>query len=147
MDRRTVTKVLRHTKPDAHERGQPRWRLRTILDSLETNAASSARHRDNNDLDDELNRLYQEFDATYDSIKALPTLTARRSATLKLTTLIARTYRLFRQRNALDGEDSVFTNLKADKLLFLIARGFEKPCAWTLDEARANLYASDDDAA
>jgi hypothetical protein len=40
-DRRTVTKALRHTPPDAKQKGQPRWRLRTILDALDELPGSS----------------------------------------------------------------------------------------------------------
>jgi hypothetical protein len=40
-DRRTVTKALRHTKPDAKQHGQPRWRLRTVLDALDELPGSS----------------------------------------------------------------------------------------------------------
>jgi hypothetical protein len=35
VDRRTVTKALRRTKPDGKERGQDRWRLKTILTALD----------------------------------------------------------------------------------------------------------------
>jgi hypothetical protein len=34
-DRRTITKALRHVRPDKKERGQDRWRLATILNALD----------------------------------------------------------------------------------------------------------------
>jgi hypothetical protein len=40
-DRRTVTNALRHAKPDAKQHGQPRWRLRTVLDALDELPGSS----------------------------------------------------------------------------------------------------------
>jgi hypothetical protein len=46
-DRRTVTRALRHTKPDAKQNGQPRWRLRTILDALDelpSGSSNAPRH-------------------------------------------------------------------------------------------------------
>jgi hypothetical protein len=62
--------------------------------------------------------------------------------------LILKADGLFRSRNKLHGEDPEFTNLKGDKILLLIARGFEEPCGWSLDEAWHNLYSinwADDD--
>jgi hypothetical protein len=40
-DRRTITRALRHTKPDGKERGQPRWKLKTILEALDQLPGSS----------------------------------------------------------------------------------------------------------
>src|SRR5438105_3322496 len=40
-DRATLVRALRHVKGDSHERGQPRYRMRTITDAL---AAQEARN-------------------------------------------------------------------------------------------------------
>jgi len=40
-DRSTITRALRHTKPDGKERGQPRWKLKTILEALDQLPGSS----------------------------------------------------------------------------------------------------------
>lgn len=67
---------------------------------------------------------------------------------IKLGPLVLEADRLLRSRNALAGEEPEYTNLKDDKILLLIARGFEEPCEWSLDEAWHNLYSvnwDDDD--
>jgi hypothetical protein len=52
-DRRTITKALRHMEPDSKQKGQPRWRLRTILDALDELPGSSNAPRRRNDCNDE----------------------------------------------------------------------------------------------
>ena len=44
-DRRTITKALRHTKPDGKQHGQDRWRLKTILAALEVDRRFRSSHR------------------------------------------------------------------------------------------------------
>jgi hypothetical protein len=47
-DRRTVTKAMRHVKPDKLEHGAPRWKLPTILSALDQLPGSSGAPRRHN---------------------------------------------------------------------------------------------------
>jgi hypothetical protein len=82
-DRATLVRALRHVKPDGRERGQARYRLRTITDALATHegrtngAAPAGRDRLRprlGEIADELERAHRELDAKRALIKTLPTL-------------------------------------------------------------------------
>jgi hypothetical protein len=85
-DRATLVRALRHIKPDGHERGQARYRLRTITDAL---AAHEARNNGSShgepdrlrsrlgEIADELEQTHKELDAKRELIKAQPTLDAK----------------------------------------------------------------------
>jgi hypothetical protein len=66
-DRRSVQKSLRHVQPDKMERGQPRWKLLTILRALEglPNAVSNKRRAPRLASDGYLNTLTDEEFAEY----------------------------------------------------------------------------------
>jgi hypothetical protein len=85
-DRATLVRALRHVKPDSHQRGQPRYSMRTITDAL---AAQEARNNGSygagagtnrsrlGEIADELERAHAELDAKRELIKAQPTLDAK----------------------------------------------------------------------
>jgi hypothetical protein len=85
-DRATLVRALRHIKPDGHERGQARYRLRTITDAL---AAHEARNNGSShselgrrrsrlgEIADELEQTHEELDARRAQIKKLPTLVSK----------------------------------------------------------------------
>lgn len=87
-DRTTLVRALRHVKPDGHQRGQPRYRMRTITDAL---AAQEVRNNVSNrggadrlrsrlgEIADELEQTHKELDAKREQIKAQPTLDAKQS--------------------------------------------------------------------
>jgi hypothetical protein len=79
-DRRSVQKSLRHVQPDKLEKGQPRWRLPTILRALDQLPSSSTapRRRASNVTsasdDDEFTRTFkvaEAFTRASDAIVAL----------------------------------------------------------------------------
>jgi hypothetical protein len=75
-DRRTVTKALRHTPPDKKEKGQPRWKLPTILAALDELPGSSGAPRRHNTghtstSDDETFNIFETFVRASDAIVAL----------------------------------------------------------------------------
>jgi hypothetical protein len=85
-DRATLVRALRHVNPDGRERGQPRYRLRTITDALaahegRTNGAALAGHdrlrARLGEIADELEQAHRELDAKRELIKTLPTLDAK----------------------------------------------------------------------
>lgn len=139
--RRTIKRALRNTPPDSRERGQPRWKMTTILGALEKNTTPPQAFGkiENNTLSGELERLYTEFDGRYDEVRSAPTLAKRRKLAFKLAPLIAQTDRLQRLRDAADGLDHEHVCLRADRIFYLIMLGFETPCGWSHDQTWANL--------
>jgi hypothetical protein len=133
-DRRTIARAMRHVTPDAKERGQPRWRMKTILDALGQTGVQTERRNDGGSQRAFLNSLYEQFDAAYDRMRAEPSLEKRRAMTLKLAPLIEQTDRLQREVSAAEGEPELLTQLRADKIYMLIMRGFEGPCEWSQAE-------------
>lgn len=128
-DRRTLVKSLRHTPPDGKQGGAARWRLKTIIDAL--SAMQPAPTPSDTSLDPMLDAMSTRFDRSYDAMKALPTLAARRKAAVTLAPMLDAMHRAIRAhgRNMDVGEE--LADYRADHLLFLHYRGFEQPCNWT----------------
>jgi hypothetical protein len=79
-DRRTVGKALRHVPPDKKEKGQPRWRLPTILSALDQLPGSSGAPRRHNadhgtasdaEFIDKTFTVFETFTRASDAIVAL----------------------------------------------------------------------------
>lgn len=81
-DRQTLVRALRHVPPDGSERGQPRYRLKTITDALvaherRTHGGGAGRDPLRSRLGviaDELEDLHRLLDAKRAVIRSLPTL-------------------------------------------------------------------------
>lgn len=83
-DRATLVRALRHVTPDGHERGQPRYRMRTITEALGAHEARNSGHAGHDrlrsrlgEIADELEQTHKELDAKREVIKAEPTLDAK----------------------------------------------------------------------
>jgi hypothetical protein len=124
-DRATLVRALRHIKPDGHERGQARYRLRTITDAL---AAHEARNNGSShgepdrlrsrlgEIADELEQTHKELDAKRELIKAQPTLDAKQPhsrAAMKV---------LERLRDLYDEADEIMLKLDPTTLLPFVSR-------------------------
>ena len=130
-DRRTIVRAMRHVMPDAKERGQPRWRMKTILDALDRNGTRTEQRNEGGSQRAFLDSLYEKFDAAYDQMRAAPSLAKRRAMALKLAPLIEQMNRMEREVSRAAGEPELLTELRADKIYMLIMRGFEGPCEWS----------------
>lgn len=85
-DRATLVRALRLVTPDDQQRGQPRYRMRTITDAL---AAQEVRNNVSTrgggdrlrsrlgEIADELEQTHKELDAKRELIKVQPTLDAK----------------------------------------------------------------------
>jgi hypothetical protein len=105
-DRATLVRALRHVKPDGHERGQARYRLRTITDAL---AAQEARNNGFShgepdrlrsrlgEIADELEQTHKELDAKRELIKAQPTLDAKQPHSRAAMRVLERLDRLYKE--------------------------------------------------
>ena len=89
-DRATLVRALRHVPPDGYERGQPRWRMPTIIDALAVKPqAETGKFRDRYSLRsrvlDDMRRTFEEEVAL---IGAEPSLERRREMALQLAPLL-----------------------------------------------------------
>jgi hypothetical protein len=129
-DRQTVTRALRSTRPDGEERGQPRWKMSTIVGAMERhNRANGGAGSSTNDP--ELVAIYRAFETQFGAMAALPTLAQRRAAARKLAPAIAAMDRAVRQHGV--GDD--LADVRADQCM----GRFEAPCEWTGTQCWENL--------
>ena len=91
-DRATLVRALRHVPPDGYERGQPRWRMPTIIDALAIKPQArreTGKFRDRYSLRsrvlDDMRRTFEEEVAL---IGAEPSLERRREMALQLAPLL-----------------------------------------------------------
>jgi len=91
-DRATLVRALRHVPPDGYERGQPRWRMPTIIDALAVKPQArreTGKFRDRYSLRsrvlDDMRRTFEEEVAL---IGAEPSLERRREMALQLAPLL-----------------------------------------------------------
>jgi hypothetical protein len=124
-DRPTLVRALRHVKPDGHQRGQPRYTMRTITDAL---AAHEARNNVPShagpdrlrsrlgEIADELEQTHKELDAKRELIKAQPTLDAKQPhsrAAMKVFERLAALY---------DEADAIMLKVDPTSLLPFVSR-------------------------
>jgi hypothetical protein len=136
-DRRTVTKAMLGVAPDGRERGQPRWKMSTIVGALEKH--SRANEGGGNGTSPEMMEVYRRFDLAYDAMTALPTLEERRAAARKLAPMIAAMDRKSREHGRAIGAGDELTDLRADQVWRLTMRGFESVCEWSTEQVYENL--------
>jgi len=91
-DRATLVRALRHVPPDGYERGQPRWRMPTIIDALAVKPQArreTGKFRDRYSLRsrvlDDMRRTFEEEVAL---IGAEPSLERRREMSIALAPLL-----------------------------------------------------------
>lgn len=71
-DRQTLVRALRHVKPDGHERGHPRYTLKTITDALAVHQGGGE------GVSRDLQPMFDELDQRYRAVQNAPTLAERR---------------------------------------------------------------------
>jgi hypothetical protein len=116
--------------------------------ALESSGApmTQPRHVGNgDDLTDQCDAAFKEFDRRFDEMKALPTLPARRAAAIKLYPLIEETIRKMKARDAADDLHPDHVDLRGDRIFFLVMIGFETPCSWTRTEVWEHLIPDEED--
>lgn len=148
-DRSTIVKALRNVPPDAEKtKGRPTFKLSTASTALAKHMASNGLPGGVNnssggngngaivDNDSTGNAEFDQANAALDQaikkMEALPTLAARRKAALGIAPLIEAADRLMRSVGRPNHQ-------AADILRMMYARGFEKPCDWSFDQALAAM--------
>ena len=163
-DRRTVTKALRHTPPDRKEKGQPRWKLPTILAALDalpgTNNSGPRRRGDNvvvnndwldpaNWRDSRIRASIIEFNETFSEMKAIKDIEQRRAfAIAKLIAYHDKNFRGWETDNPAPGRFWNDTDSVCARTSLLWTQQMEAAadaCGWTHDEGREFLGEHFDD--
>ena len=109
-----------------------KWKVATAAKALE---AHRPKGDSGNGTDPELTALYALYDEAEKTMRALPTLEARRQAARDMAPFIAELDESSRRIAIANGQDSELVHLRADAMYRLILRGIEGPCEWTHDEA------------
>jgi hypothetical protein len=134
-DRQTISRALRSVPADGKERGQPRWKLRKIVDALAAHERPAAGSVNTGGNPPE----YAAFDRAYNQMTALPTLAKRRAATLKLVSALNDMIEALRARGRAVGGDPDVTGMRGDRVYQLALAGFQEPCSWTHDQVWHNF--------
>jgi hypothetical protein len=146
-DRRTLKRVLRDVPPDSKENGSGRWRLRTVIDALnkhEQYVAADGGYP-HSVIADRCDAAFAEFDRRFDEMKSTLSLAKRRSMSIALAPLIAKTISLMRARDTADGLHPDHVALRCDRVFMLLLVGFEGACKWTRGEVWEHLDVTGDD--
>lgn len=139
-DRATVVRALRDTPADGTENRHPRWKMATACAALEQhNRSNICAINTGGDIDPVLAAVFSSFDAAYDAMKNLPSLAARRKASIALRPQLAAMDRQLRAHGRAIGAGDELANLRADELWRLTMCGFEAPCRWSLRETLEHL--------
>ena len=144
-DRQTVRRALRHVPPDGHERAQPRWRLKTIVDAVDAHLGRNSTATQS--AGSTLQVLFDQFDTGCKNLAIMPDLKARRREAHRLIALLVELDRAMRADARARREDELRASLRCDQHFRLAMRNFEQPCAWTQEQCWAALAAMvvDDD--
>jgi hypothetical protein len=102
-DRQTLVRALRHIPADGHERGQARWRMKTITEALAAQEARNSGLSQSGDrlrsrlgeIADELEQTHRELDAKRELIKTEPTLEAKQPHSRAAIQTLERLSRLY----------------------------------------------------
>jgi hypothetical protein len=143
-DRQTIIRALRHIKPDGKEHGgQPRWKMRTILDAMSahegitgrvSSRGSTAKHERADFSQRNLDRIYAEFDTAFEVMTKVKSLEKRREISLKTLAPIIDEHQIAMHEHALITNDEFVTGLLNDKLYTLMLAGFQHHCSWSHEE-------------
>ncbi|MFK4525726.1 hypothetical protein ABIF90_003707 [Bradyrhizobium japonicum] len=132
LDRQTVRRALRHVPPDAYEKKQPRWRLRSVIDAVDRHLGRNSvpRAADQSGLD----TAFNEFDDGCAALLLITDLRTRRQDARRLMVLLIELDGAMRSEARASREDDVRASLRCDQHFRVAMRCFEGPCEWTQDE-------------
>ncbi len=131
-DRQTVRRALRHVPPDGHERKQPRWRLKTIIDAVDAHLGRNTTATP--PAGSTLQVLFDQFDTGCKNLAIMPDLKARRREAHRLIALLVELDRAMRADARSRREDELRASLRCDQHFRLAMRNFEQPCEWNHDQ-------------
>jgi hypothetical protein len=138
-DRQTVRRALRHVPPDGHERKQPRWRLKTIVDAVDAHLGRNTSATP--PAGSTLQLQFDQFDTGCRNLAMMPDLEARRRDARRLMAVLVELDRAMRADARARREEEMRASLRCDQHFRLAMRNFEQPCDWTQEQCWAALAA------
>jgi hypothetical protein len=109
-DRRTVAKAMHGVSSDGKEHGQPRWKMATIVDALQTQRGGAGQGGGRlGEIADELQRLDGEIDAAIAKIKSLPDLDSKQPHSRAAMQMVQRIDALYGEGNELKSKFEPFS--------------------------------------
>jgi hypothetical protein len=140
-DRATLVRALRHVKPDGHQRGQPRYTMRTITDAL---AAHEGRNRGADAaVNRDLQARFVELEKQYNAVQAAPTVEERRKKARTFFRFLAATEDAMIADARRSGEDPRLTSLRVAEHTRLHVATLRHALGWNFDEAWAEFMKAD----
>jgi hypothetical protein len=141
-DRRTIRRALAMVPPDAKESGNPRWRLRTVLDALDAHERrtgherSGMRHGDRDAVLDEIERLGAKLDAGFGQMAGEPDVARRRKMASQVGPLVGALNRAIERSHEFGPPDErPFVKLGTDQILRQAIANFMGLCQYELSDA------------
>ncbi|SDJ91656.1 hypothetical protein SAMN05216338_107317 [Bradyrhizobium sp. Rc2d] len=140
-DRQTIERATRGLKPDAFERGKPRWRLARIVDALQARAMRT--RGASTSVNDDLERQFAELEARYDAVRSAPTLDARRKMARAFFTLLADVEDAMCADAKRYGEDPAHTRLRIAEHTRVHLCTLRQALGWTYDKIFEDFVKAD----
>ena len=138
-DRRTIRRALAMVPPDAKESGNPRWRLRTIIDALDAHERrtgherSGTRDGDRDAVLDEIERLGAKLDAGFSQMAGEPDVARRRKMATEVGPLVGALNRAIeRSHEFVPPDERPFVRLGTDQILRQAIANFIGLCQYEL---------------
>jgi hypothetical protein len=149
--RRTVAKALAGVKPAVKRSGLKLWRMKTIISAINNNTEAPLITRVTGEgkvltgIAAECAIKFEEWDAAYEVMKALPTLAARRAAAHKMRPLFEECLETMRERDTSFNLDPEHVELRNNQVRLLMMRCFEEACKWTSLECLIAMEGGEED--
>jgi len=139
LDRRTLAKILRSTPPDGTVKGQPRWRLTTLLEAME-NQQPKRRSGNSSSGNPELLRITEKIEAVTNSLDAeidrlnkIKSLNKRREAAQTVGPLVGELDELMMAANALlPADERAVLGTARDVIVGRTISNLLSACEWQL---------------
>jgi hypothetical protein len=129
-DRQTIERVVRDLVPDAHEKGQPRWRLARIVEVL--NAKRSKGNAD--DVSHDLQAKFDDLETRYDTVRNAPTLRERRKLAPPFFRFLVEVEDAMRADAKRSGEDARIIGLRVSEHTRVYVATLRQALGWNFDE-------------
>jgi hypothetical protein len=143
-DRRTIRRALAMVPPDAKESGNPRWRLRTILDALDAHERRTGHERswahdgDRDAVIVEIERITAKLEAGFDRMQTEVDVARRREMATEVGPLVGALIRAIEcSHKHVPPDELLFVKRGTDGIVGQAIGRFLQLCEWQLDDGVA----------
>jgi hypothetical protein len=140
-DRRTIRRALAMVPPDAKQSGNPRWRLRTILDALDAHERQTGRkrfwprHADRDTVADQIERITATLQTGFDRMQAERDVERRREMATEVASWVGALSRAFgHSHECIPPDERPFAKFDTDRIIGQAIGRILCLCEWQLDD-------------